>query len=562
MAPGGEPLSASASGPGSRRWTPHGTHALAFYDRSKVVGLCGPAGTGKSRTWLEKMHLLCEKYDNLRCLITRKTRESLTEAALFTLEDEVIPEGHPALDGPRRTHKTQYNYPNGSVIVVCGLDKPQKIMSTQFDVIYVQEMIECDADDLDMLLSRLRNYVLPYQQLLFDTNPAQETHWIKVASDNGDFKMYNTHHQDNPVYWEEAPPEVQRRAARRPVGTQVEYTWPEQAPDGRIGRWTPEGKDYVFSTLGGLKGARRKRLLLGLWASAEGSVFEEEWDDDANTLEAGWLPPQTWRRFWSVDFGFSVPMSIQAWALDKDERMYMYREVYHSHRLVRQNAKDMLEACGWSWDEEEMAHTRLRDDAEPLPEAVVCDWDAEGRADFEAATGLRTVAAYKGIINGLQAVKLRMQPAGDGRKRLYLARGAVVERDRSLKDRGKPQSTLEEIGGYVWPDPKKAAPVGLGSKNRPEIPVQVDDHGMDNMRYAVCYVDGVNDRWRARDVPNAAVADAGAAGVTAVPVVKMHRSEVSGVGHTGTEVGFAGRGRRGRGVQWPPPGLRTAPRRR
>jgi len=40
------------------------------------------------------------------------------------------------------THAQSYTYPNGSTIVLGGLDKESRIMSTQYDVIYVQEAIE------------------------------------------------------------------------------------------------------------------------------------------------------------------------------------------------------------------------------------------------------------------------------------------------------------------------------------------------------------------------------------------------------------------------------------
>ncbi|HLS00652.1 MAG TPA: hypothetical protein VK054_01520, partial [Beutenbergiaceae bacterium] len=82
------------------------------------IMLAGPAGTGKSRASLEKIHLCAERYPGMRALIVRKTRVSLTQTGLVTFEDHVLPEGHPVLQGAQRSHRSTYQYPNGSEIVV------------------------------------------------------------------------------------------------------------------------------------------------------------------------------------------------------------------------------------------------------------------------------------------------------------------------------------------------------------------------------------------------------------------------------------------------------------
>ncbi|HEY9015912.1 MAG TPA: hypothetical protein VIM84_12715, partial [Gemmatimonadales bacterium] len=78
--------------------------------RTEEVLLSGPAGTGKSRGAMEKVHLAAEKYPGMRGLILRKTRESLTEAALFTFETKVVPLGHPILSGAQRRMRQAYRY--------------------------------------------------------------------------------------------------------------------------------------------------------------------------------------------------------------------------------------------------------------------------------------------------------------------------------------------------------------------------------------------------------------------------------------------------------------------
>ena len=59
----------------------------------------------------------------------------------------------------------------------------------------------------------------------------------------------------------------------------------------------------------------------------------------------------------------------------------------------------------------------------------------------------------------------------------------LVEVDQSLKLAHKPYAAEQEFDGYVWANTKK------------EQPVKEDDHGMDNIRYMVAYVDDDSQRY-------------------------------------------------------------------
>jgi hypothetical protein len=63
-------------------------------------------------------------------------------------------------------------------------------------------------------------------------------------------------------------------------------------------------------------------------------------------------------------------------------------------------------------------------------------------------------------------------------------RDSLVAVDQTLADNHLPTCTEEEIESYVWAD----NPDGTPSKEQPK---KVNDHGMDTLRYAVCFVDGV-----------------------------------------------------------------------
>ena len=102
--------------PQMRPFRPHGAALEVLYAKGPEVLLSGPAGTGKSRAILEKLHACAEKYPGMRALIVRKTRESLSETGLFTFETKVVPEGHAILTGILRNNRQHYHYPNGSGI--------------------------------------------------------------------------------------------------------------------------------------------------------------------------------------------------------------------------------------------------------------------------------------------------------------------------------------------------------------------------------------------------------------------------------------------------------------
>lgn len=406
-------------------YLPKGAARELFLRRDPEVVLSGPAGTGKTRASLQKVHAAMAKYSGARSLILRKTRESLTQSALVTFEKHVIqPEGSLTLH-----HESQeYRFGNGSVIVVGGMDKSSRIMSTEYDLIYVPECTELTEDEWEVLLTRLRNGVMPYQQLLADCNPDAPHHWVMQRANRGQLTMLESRHEDNPTVT----------------------------------------ADYL-SRLDQLTGVRYKRLRLGQWVAAEGQVWEE-WDRAVHLIDPKPIPA-SWPRIVTVDFGYTHPFVAQWWARDPDGRLYRYREIHMRQRLVEDHAK-------------QMAHYLK---AEPWPSQIIADWDAEDRATLERHLAINTgrrVAVTKAIKNvsaGIQSVAERLRKAGDGRPRIFLLRGALVERDPLADELKQPACTEEEIESYVWD-------LGMG-RRKGEEPLKVNDDGCDTMRYACAAAD-------------------------------------------------------------------------
>jgi PBSX family phage terminase large subunit len=413
--------------PRTKPYRPFGGALTLFYCKDEEILVDGPAGTGKTRAVLEKLHLCLCKYAGARVLALRKTRSSMTQSILVTFEEKVLPDGSPIKTGANREQRSRYVYPNGSELVLGGLDNADRIMSTEFDIIAVFEATEATEDDWERLSTRLRNGVMPYQQIIAECNPAGQYHWLNQRALQGRMTRILSRHRDNPTV-----------------------------------------SDAYLKRLGQLTGARRERLLEGKWANQEGLVYDD-FDVSVHVIPnrlvpvmpAGW---ETWDRIRSIDFGYTNPFVCQWWAIDPDGRLYLYREIYRTRRLVEDHAKDILRLSG-----------------EERYSATVADHDAEDRATLERH-GVKTTAAKKAVTPGIQAVQARLLPAGDGRPRIFLLEGALLEPDPELVDAKKPTCTVQEFDGYAWPK-------GVDGKAQKEEPVKVDDHGMDTMRYAVAHFD-------------------------------------------------------------------------
>ncbi len=432
------------------RFEARGAAVSLLRSRRPQVTISGPAGTGKSVVMLYKLHVTAMKVDGLTALLCRQTGVSLTATTLKTFEKSVarheLADGSVRWFGGSRHRPAAYQYlATGAELVVGGLDKPEKFLSSDFDRIAVDEITETTQDAYEVLISRLRGTAGTYKQLSGACNPNAPTHWVKARADAGQMELLTSTHRDNPAYF------------------------------NLDGTPTPAGADYM-AMLGGLTGMRRKRLLEGRWSAAEGLVYE--YDPQVHLLDK--LPPgsESWPRFWSLDFGWTHPFVWLDFAGDPDGRLYLVHEIHMTGRLVEDHARKVLEtvAPGGVWNE-------------PRPSAVVADHDAEGRATFEKYAGVSTRPAHKSVLEGIEAVQARLRVAGDGKPRLYLVNGALVEVDPVLVAAKQPTCLADELLAYAWPaDVKPSAR---------EHPVKEFDDAADAMRYVVAERDlGARPRYR------------------------------------------------------------------
>lgn len=256
----------------------------------------GPAGTGKTLAACWKLHHIALRVPEVRILMVRKVLEDLKAGALATYTNHVKPELDGVITfGGNRFYPGEFRYDNGSVLQVVGMDKPGKVMSAEYDVIYVNEATELTEEDWESLKSRLRNGKLAYQQLIGDCNPAGPRHWLRGRADKGLCRYIQTTHKDNPAYWDEG-----------------------------LGDWTTMGYAYVQQTLQGLTGVRRKRLFEGVWAGSEGVVYPDfDFQQHVRSIDC-----EGWATVLGVDVGTRNPTAILTVRKASDDRRHVQREVY------------------------------------------------------------------------------------------------------------------------------------------------------------------------------------------------------------------------------------------
>jgi len=413
------------------RYLFYGANKNGLECQAPEVLLIGPAETGKTLALLWKLHRLAFKYPKASLVILRKTLTSTYSTVLQTFQNKVLGEGAPVTS--YGGEKPQwFDYPNGARIWVAGLDKSSRILSAEHDIIYVNQAEELTLDEWETLTTRTTGRAghMPYSQTIGDANPTWPQHWMYARES---IQRFYSWHKDNPTLFDQ--------------GT---------------GEATAQGL-HTLEVLSHLTGMRRARLFEGVAIQAEGAVYDG-YSQEIHLVDRFDIPAE-WRRVRATDFGFTNPFVTQWWAIDNDGRMYLYREIYRTQRIV-----------------EDHAHEIVRLSQEERIEATICDHDAEDRATLERH-GVPTRAAVKDISPGIQAVAARLRKAGDNRPRLFILRDSLVEPDPELQRLHLPLCTADEFPAYVWPESRDGKPIK-------EVPLDLNNHGCDATRYAVMYLDG------------------------------------------------------------------------
>ena len=409
--------------------------------------LSGAWGSGKTRALCERLLRMCIEWPGNRVGLFRKEDKSLKATTLVTLLEgdgdmpPVIPESAIVKHDKRPYGKIVVRAKGGtSEIIYGGLSRQGLVQSwvkgLNLGGFCVDQGEELTFDDYVLLLGRMRLAIPPVRQACMAVNPDGPGHWIhKRFFDEPTDKMWSESSSsfDNPFL-------------------------PQQYRE----------------TLRGLKGRYYQRYALGLWVGFEGLVYPNL-DLRIHEIDPFEVPVE-WPRYLSVDFGYVHPAVVQWWAYDSvEDKVYMYRELYVTGRLVRDLAQEVFELS--------------RND--PKPQMVWCDHDAQERAildDVWKNYGVLTQPANKSVSPGIQEVYQRLgnELDAESEPRVFFFKNALVYPDESLvfSEGGQKRATktIESMQMYEWL---------TGNK---EAPRKVEDDGADACRYMINSLFGVKQK--------------------------------------------------------------------
>jgi len=292
------------------RYRPVGVNREFMICRDPEVMLSGPSETGKTLASCWLIHRMADKYPGAQLAMVRQTQKSMAGSVLATF-NKVI-DGLPirTIGG---TRPERYIYPNGSTIWIGGMDNPDKVLSSERDVIYVNQAEEISLDAWEILTTRVTGRAgnMPYSQLIGDCNPAGRGHWILSRAG---MTRFDTTHRDNPTLFD---------------------------PD--TGEITAQGK-VTLGRLDRLTGSRYKRLRLGLWAAPEGIIYDI-FDEEVHKVRA-FDPPMDWPRIVGVD-PFGDKVSAVWLALEPLGRVWnVYREYSRAFGETTQGHAENIRKLG------------------------------------------------------------------------------------------------------------------------------------------------------------------------------------------------------------------------
>lgn len=395
-------------------YTPYGGAAEFLYCHDPEVIIHGPAQTGKTLAACHKIHIIAGKYPGAQIAILRKTQTDVYGSVLQTFNRVIA--GSPVM--PYGGVKPeQYIYPEDggkqSIVWVGGMDKAGKVLSSERDLVYVNQAEQLSLDDWENLSTRTtgRSAIIPYPQLMGDANPGGSKHWIRERNKAGSLKLIQSLHKDNPTLFN-----------------------PETGQITELGQKT-------ISSLEKLTGIRRKRLYEGIWATAEGAVYDM-FDASVHVKARPDSEMVSW--YLAIDEGYTNPAVILLVGVDVDGRWHIKKEWYERGKLQSEVVRQAVKLCG------EYDVTLAAVDAAAA--GLIADL-IDANVPAEGAKGR--------VLDGIHIIQDKLQVQSDGRPRLTVDPSCV--------------ETINEYESYVWK-------TGQAGAMRDE-PQKENDHAMDASRY-------------------------------------------------------------------------------
>ena len=415
---------------------------LSAGERDVLYG--GAAGGGKSFALLADPLRYCHN-PNHRGLLLRRTLDELTE--LIDKSRQLYTKAFPG--AKFRESKSTWHFPSGATIWFTYLDRDKDVTRFQgqaFNWIGIHEITQYPTPYVwDYLRSRLRSTDPELQENLYmrcTANPGGVGGWwvkkmyIEGTPENKAFPAFDIDTRKTFVWPSGHEKAGQPLFFRKFVPARLTDN-PHLMADGQY-----------EAMLRSLPDVERKRLLEGDWDVAEGAAFPE-FSRTKHVVEPFDLPTN-WPRIRAADYGYSAPSCVLWGAIDWDNNIWVYRELYAKHLTAEQLADRILEA----------------EQIDPLPHYTVLDsscWNKTGFgpsiAEVMMRQGVRWTPSDRNRIQGKMEIHRRL-----------------ADDPYTKEPRVRFFSTCQNIV-------KQVAGIPLSKTNSEDVDTKAEDHAYDALRY-------------------------------------------------------------------------------
>jgi len=170
-----------------------------LYESDKRFNISyGGAGSSKSYSMAQLIVLGCTQ-KKVKWLILRKYAVTLKDS-VFAILKEIIEDSDLSRAVKINKSEKSITFPNGSVVIMSGVDDPEKLKSIHgVDKVWIEESTELLETDFNQIILRLRGQG-EKRQFYLTFNPVDEEHWIKSrfidVSDDRVITLHSTY-KDN-----------------------------------------------------------------------------------------------------------------------------------------------------------------------------------------------------------------------------------------------------------------------------------------------------------------------------------------------------------------------------
>ena len=353
-----------------------------FLSRARHTAYGGARGGGKSWAMRRKFILLALRYHGLNLLLLRRTLPELRENHLIPMQRELY--GFAVYNSAERV----FRFPNGSRIKLGYCDTLQDVYQYQgqeYAVIGLEEATHFTEEQMRFLTTCNRTTRKDFSPRMYYTcNPGNVGHaWVKRLFID---RLYAENENPN------------------------DYLFiPARIYDNKV---LLDADPNYIRQLEALPEELRRAHLDGDWDVHAGQYFRE-FSRDRHVIEPFEIP-SWWRRFRSMDWGYNDPCCVLWHAVDGENRVYTYRELYVRETRAGEVAAMVLELSRG----ESISYTVASPDMWQKRGAVLSGaggFEGETLAELFTSSGLSLTPADNSRVPGWNRVRDFLAVAPDGR---------------------------------------------------------------------------------------------------------------------------------------------------